>query len=98
VIDYILLQNDCVIRIAALPDNVDVILGYLVYQPGILHYVFVKEGFRKLGIAKDLVIQSDLKDDCKCTHKTEWVYKILRKYPDITYDPFILFKKEENYG
>lgn len=45
------------IKVAALSEDPDVILGYCVtssHSPT-LHWVFVKEAWRKIGIAKDLI-------------------------------------------
>lgn len=36
----------------------DVILGYAVYTPDRLHWVYVKESWRRLGVAKSLVPDS----------------------------------------
>ena len=43
------------IKVACLADDPDVILGYSVSSGPILHWVFVKQAWRKLGLAKDLV-------------------------------------------
>jgi hypothetical protein len=47
-----------VIMIACDIDDTDVIYGYVAYQKNtvpIIHYIFVKELFRKLNIAKELM-------------------------------------------
>lgn len=44
----------CVL-ICCLKEDQDVILGYSVTEPGVLHFVFVKEPWRRLGIARDLI-------------------------------------------
>lgn len=56
VIEKILKDPETEIKIACLPDDEDVILGFSVYNPTkkILHYVFTKEAWRKCGIAKAL--------------------------------------------
>jgi GNAT superfamily N-acetyltransferase len=41
--------------VASLPEDESAIVGWVCYQPGVLHYVFVKPKWRKLGIAKRLI-------------------------------------------
>lgn len=43
------------ISIACLSSDPDVILGFSVHEPRILHFVFVKPHWRKIGIATALV-------------------------------------------
>lgn len=50
-----LFARPVVIVIAALQSDPDVILGFSCYEPGVLHFVFVKPQWRKIGIATQLV-------------------------------------------
>lgn len=69
-------------KVACMKDDPDNILGYAIYQPGVLHYIFVKPSFRKFGIAKQLIPV----DIIYCTHLTK-VGKTLK--PLIwKFDPF----------
>lgn len=43
---------------ACLSDDEDVVIGYAVYQGAILHWVYVKEAFRKQGIATSMLPDS----------------------------------------
>ena len=45
------------VRIACLSDSPDIILGYALLEPktAVAHFVFVKEAWRKQGIAKTLL-------------------------------------------
>ena len=36
-------------------DDEDLIFGYIVFEPHIMHYVYVKEPFRNYGIGKRLI-------------------------------------------
>lgn len=54
VIERILSRNPTV-RLAVIPDDQDVVLGWSVTEPGIVHYVYVKPSFRKYGIARALL-------------------------------------------
>src|ERR1022692_61729 len=40
------------IKIACLDDDQDVILGYSMAKANVLHFLFVKKSYRKLGIGK----------------------------------------------
>lgn len=80
VIEAILAYSD--VNVACLPDEPDVILGYVVYTGPILHWIFVKKAFRKLGIGKTL-----LPDNINTiTHLTD-VGRALKR-PEWQYNPF----------
>ena len=76
------------VTVACLKDDEDVIMGYAVSRTvegsSVLDWVFVKSGWRKLGIAKSL-IPKDLK---ACTHLTK-VGKSL-KPSSVIFNPFLL--------
>jgi hypothetical protein len=55
VIKLILLRPTTEIRLSVMADDPDVILGYSVVERDCLHWIFVKESWRKMGIAKSLV-------------------------------------------
>jgi GNAT superfamily N-acetyltransferase len=55
VITAILSKPTTTIQVAALKDDDDVILGYAVTEPTILHWVYVKPTWRRFGIAKALI-------------------------------------------
>lgn len=55
VIEKIISRKPTKISVCVLKEDEDVILGYSVSEPKILHWVFVKDAWRKLGIAKDLI-------------------------------------------
>jgi hypothetical protein len=67
------------------PDDEAVIWAYMVESPHAIHYIYVKETFRQLGIGKFLVSQS------KHQHFTHWTHAlkpIINKFPDLIYNPF----------
>lgn len=80
----VIFGKEAVVRIAALREDDDTIIGYAVYNkhPAHLHWVFVKPAFRRLGLAKKLVPDSIV----ACTQLTtigeaikpdEWIYRPL---------------------
>lgn len=86
IIESILQRPDVTVRIACLVEDADTILGYAVFEEEILHYAFVKEIWREIGIAKAL-IPRNLK---WVTHLTK-LGKILlhKKQPNVKFNPFI---------
>ena len=93
VIDYIL--SIATIIIAHELDNQDTILGYLIYQnPDIIFYAYTKELFQEMGIARGLVDYAFPEGKALYfTCLTKDARNINSKYPELIYDPFILFKR-----
>src|SRR5436309_249818 len=54
-----ILSRGASLRIAHLADEPGVILGYLVTEPGVVHFVYVKKPFRRNGIARSLFRGTD---------------------------------------
>lgn len=74
------------IKIACLNEDPDVILGYSVMEGDhTLHFVFIKEIWRKMGIAKQLVPKSVV----TTTHLTK--VGRMAKPKSWRYDPFLLW-------
>ena len=88
---YRIVINDLLLRsqvfVAALKEDQDTVLGYSVIQENILHWIFVKTSWRKMGIAKRL-----LPDNINTvTHLTDLVRNILPKR--FKFDPFLIGEK-----
>lgn len=69
---------------ACLEDEPDVVLGYVVASPGVVHWIFVKKAWRELGIARKLFPQ----EITRVSHLTK-VGEILMKKYDLYFDPFL---------
>lgn len=54
-LDQLFGRPDIQVQVCCLNDDDDVILGYSVFERDILHWVFVKGSWRKIGIAKDII-------------------------------------------
>lgn len=54
-IDKVLSNSETSIVVSCMDEDADVLLGFAVYSPTTLHWVFVKESLRKNGVAKSLV-------------------------------------------
>lgn len=66
-IKRLLMTDSCLVRFAALSDQLDVLLGFSVSRGTTLDYVFVKKDFRGIGIGKRLTP----KDITHVTHLTK---------------------------
>lgn len=78
-----LLERSAIV-VAALKEDEDVILGYSVINPPVLHWIFVKEAWRKVGISKHLVPREiDV-----TTHLTVLGKKLKPKH--MTFNPFLI--------
>ena len=93
-----------VVLVAANSEDIDQIFGYIVGLPidlGLcIHYIFVKQPFRKLGVAT--LLFSELQRGTKTqglevfsTHATGVFHDILGPKFGITYDPYILWNHRE---
>lgn len=105
-IERILARQTSLALIACDPENEDVIHGYLVIERGekpVIHWVFVKEAFRRLGIASALIEASGVTfPNAYFTHWTSppvggasrgevfCMNQISEKYPELIYDPYRL--------
>lgn len=74
------------IKVLCLTEDEDVILGYSISSPQALHYVFVKQAWRRRGFAKDLTVGSLNKPVTHITDDTESIRLKMR----LTYNPFLI--------
>lgn len=92
IIDHLL--QTCSVLIACDPNDLDTIYGYLVFEPHVAHYAFVKLAWCRLGIAKALVTKAfGTASGLVISHSTKTMKEISSSHPDITYNPFQLYKK-----
>lgn len=84
-LESILERPNVEILIACLPDDKEVILGYAVLEKNTIHWIFVKESWRKMGIAKELCSTWNI---TTCSHLTK-VGKFLKKKYSLEFNPFI---------
>ncbi len=93
VIDLILDDSSTITVVACLPEEPEVILSYLVYQPDVIQYAFTKFAFRNLGISRSLL--ESLGTAKFFTHLTYRSDQISQTHPDVTYNPFINFRQKQ---
>lgn len=74
------------VRIAALADDPDTNLGFLVFEPGIIHYAYVKGPFRRMHVFRTLLGDLD-PNTCIYTHRTPICSILAKKWPGARYCP-----------
>lgn len=85
------------VYISCNPEHKSQIFGYIVFDQirdlTIVHYVYVKHPFRRLGIGSELFysINRTLDLPCIATHHTRIFPEISRAW-DIVYNPYILIR------
>lgn len=84
------------IYVADNPKDPSQLYGYICgeYIDGIfvIHFIYVKHRFRRLGIGKTLLnaFNHDLKTAACCSHLTSMGEKLLFKYTNIIYHPYTI--------
>lgn len=84
VLEAVLAKPDTKVTVSCLKDDPEVVLGYSVHTSDKLHWIFVKKAWRSIGIAKSL-IPANIKT---VTHLTTVGKSILKKYPEVKFNPF----------
>lgn len=87
VAEFLVKGDKTIIRIACLPDDENVILGYSItnLDSTVLHYVFVKTAWRKKGIARSLIPNKLV----AVSHLTNLGKELLTKLPETVFNPFL---------
>jgi GNAT superfamily N-acetyltransferase len=86
------------VRIASPPGDDFTAYGYAVLEPGIIHFVFVRPSWRKMGIAKRLLEGVDVSTSTITTWSPDvsgfsgW---IRNKYKSFRYVPFYMREGDE---
>jgi hypothetical protein len=93
IIEVTLAKPSVRVLVASDKDEPTVIYGYIVTEvinsePKIIHYCFVKEHFRQMGIAKLLFKESGIQGNFFISHFTYSAEPIVNKREEITYDPY----------
>lgn len=92
IIDQILMRENTEALIASHIDEPDVILGFLIHETQdvpVIHYAYVVEKARGLGVGREMIEHSKLtRTSCAYTHRTTDAKSISRKYETLTYDPY----------
>ena len=97
VVAYLVEKPNVDTFIAHPKDDTETILGYLTCERRaeealpIVHFVFVKDAFRNMGIARALFEHAKINpNEMRFTHWTYPVDDLIRKWPEMIYDPYKL--------
>lgn len=99
IIDDMLARKQSNVLVACVPKDETTILGFIAAEgDNVVHFLYVKEPFRLMGIGTELVLQATGigagdSDKLFITHKTYTSEKYMRNRQNLEYDPFILFMK-----
>jgi hypothetical protein len=88
-INEILQRPDARLLAACTKDEPDTVFGWACVEGGVVHYVFVKEAFRRLEIAKQIL--AAMPKGFRFTHRTFTAIPLVRNIPGIVYDPYAAF-------
>jgi len=83
-VKMVLARPTATVRLAALSDDNDVVLGFSVIEGPVLHYVHVPRAYRKQGIGR-LLVPNEIK---WFTHITKLGLSLWSKLPGAKFDPF----------
>jgi hypothetical protein len=85
---HMLASPEYLCRCLCLAEDPDVVLGYSIYKiaPKVLVYIYIKVPFRGLGFMH-LLTNPDTE---VVAHLTESGDAILKKYPKVVFDPFMI--------
>ncbi len=96
-IDSILRRSS--VMISCNPHEKDQIFGYVVYEPGsvvVMHYIYTKHTYRRLGIANELydLVSMSSKDNAPmiASHYSLALEEFLTKW-DLIFNPYILLEQ-----
>lgn len=86
-LDEILKRLDVVVDVACLAEDHDIVLAYVIVEPGVVHWAFTKEVWRNQGLMKKLM------DPWMCdlslyTHTTKPGHALAAKH-NLTFVPYL---------
>lgn len=84
-IESLLNRESSIVKLAVLTSDPDVVLGWALIEPGILHYVWVDSAQRNQGIARTLCSEPF----GVITHITNIGASIFSKLKDVKFNPFM---------
>lgn len=97
VIDLILSKPDTKVLVATVKEEPLVILSFLVFEPKVIHYVYTKMPFRRLGLASSLIQKAfNPFRTLYFTHQTRMVRDVILNHRELIYKDMFIFKGEEN--
>lgn len=81
-------EREPVVKLAVMPELPDVVFGWSVTEPGIVHYVYVKPAFRRHGVAKALL--AHVQGPVVYTHHTYILRDLHKHVAGSVFNPYLL--------
>lgn len=81
-------RPECTVLIACDEEEPNLILGYIAFEQGIVHYVYVKRSMRGFGLGKKLLEEAMGDRDFECSHVTDAGHLWMRNNPRCQYNPY----------
>lgn len=92
VIDHIL--NVSKVLVASSKEDPNFIYGYLIYEPEVVHYTYVRGTCRNLEVAKEMIAHAfPGAKTLTFSQNTNSSKQIKEKYPELIWNPFVLYHK-----
>jgi GNAT superfamily N-acetyltransferase len=96
-LNYLFAKPTFQCAVACSPEDPTQIFGYLAYEKAtegaqpIVHFVFVKDDFRKMGVARKLFEAAGITPpSLTFTHWTYTVDALVERWPDMVYSPYAI--------
>lgn len=98
-IAHVLAKPTTQVLIAHPKNDPETILGYLVFEAAnetkkpVVHFTFVKEAFRKMGVCKALFESHGINPNEPGMIFTHWCFPVddlIRKFPEMIFNPYAL--------
>lgn len=89
--DHILSRAETLVAVHV--NEPDVILGFIVFEPHetpVVHYTYVIEKARRLGIGRELFQAAGIGPVLHYTHRTRDAKALSARFPEMTYNPYLL--------
>lgn len=92
IIDRLLKKPSVTVLMACDKNHDDTMIGYLAYEPGehpTIHFIYVKDTFRMMGIARALFNFAALDPEkIRFSHWTFVTDEFMRRWPSMIHDPY----------
>lgn len=90
VLEHILARPEVQALVACPSDSPDTIVGYLIHEENLVHYIYVKGAFRKLGVGRALAVAAKLDlEKVVCSHWTFVADELAKKWK-LLYNPYMM--------
>lgn len=98
VINFLLKEREISIDILCSKDDPDHILGFISYENGIIHFLYIKYSYRKMGFANFLLEKVSNNSDIAFKTITHYNNYLRDKLALFDFNPYLLSNLGEQYN